>query len=58
MLDAGNFVLASPAGVNLWQSFVQPTDRMLPTQDLNQGGQLIKLTRLGKVLSTCRFLDT
>ncbi|KAJ7009563.1 hypothetical protein NC653_000298 [Populus alba x Populus x berolinensis] len=38
MLDAGNFVLASPAGVNLWQSFDQPTDTMLSTQNLNNGG--------------------
>ena len=55
MLDAGNFVLASPAGVNLWQSFVQPTDRMLPTQDLNQGGQLIA-PYLEKNYSAGRFM--
>jgi len=55
MLDAGNFVLASPAGVNLWQSFDQPTDRMLPTQDLNQGGHLIA-PYLEKNYSAGRFM--
>jgi hypothetical protein len=55
MLDAGNFVLASPAGVNLWQSFDQPTDPMLPTQNLNKGGQLIA-PYLEKNYSDGRFM--
>ncbi|KAG5250051.1 G-type lectin S-receptor serine/threonine-protein kinase [Salix suchowensis] len=41
MLDTGNFVLAGQAGANLWQSFNQPTDTLLPTQNLNPGGELI-----------------
>ncbi|KAJ6704729.1 G-TYPE LECTIN S-RECEPTOR-LIKE SERINE/THREONINE-PROTEIN KINASE RLK1 [Salix purpurea] len=41
MLDTGNFVLAGQAGANLWQSFDQPTDTLLPTQNLNPGGELI-----------------
>ncbi|KAJ6704728.1 G-TYPE LECTIN S-RECEPTOR-LIKE SERINE/THREONINE-PROTEIN KINASE RLK1 [Salix purpurea] len=41
MLDTGNFVLAGQAGANLWQSFDQPTDTLLPTQNLNSGGELI-----------------
>ncbi|KAJ7005186.1 hypothetical protein NC653_009868 [Populus alba x Populus x berolinensis] len=41
MLDTGNFVVASQAGANLWQSFDDPTDTLLPTQNLNSGAQLI-----------------
>ena len=41
MLDTGNFVVASQAGANLWQSFDEPTDTLLPTQNLNSGDQLI-----------------
>ncbi|KAJ6702838.1 G-TYPE LECTIN S-RECEPTOR-LIKE SERINE/THREONINE-PROTEIN KINASE RLK1 [Salix viminalis] len=41
MLDTGNFVLAGQAGANLWQSFDHPTDTLLPTQNLNSGGELI-----------------
>ncbi|KAI9215555.1 hypothetical protein POPTR_T084800v4 [Populus trichocarpa] len=41
MLDTGNFVVASQAGANLWQSFDEPTDTLLPTQNLNLGAQLI-----------------
>ncbi|KAG6781742.1 hypothetical protein POTOM_014655 [Populus tomentosa] len=41
MLDTGNFVVASQAGANLWQSFDEPTDTLLPTQNLNSGAQLI-----------------
>ncbi|KAG6781749.1 hypothetical protein POTOM_014662 [Populus tomentosa] len=41
MLDTGNFVVASQAGANLWQSFDEPIDTLLPTQNLNSGAQLI-----------------
>uniref|UniRef100_A0A6N2K7G5 Receptor-like serine/threonine-protein kinase n=1 Tax=Salix viminalis TaxID=40686 RepID=A0A6N2K7G5_SALVM len=41
MLDTGNFVVAGQAGAILWQSFDQPTDTLLPTQNLNSGGELI-----------------
>ncbi|KAG6781743.1 hypothetical protein POTOM_014656 [Populus tomentosa] len=41
MLDTGNFVVASQAGANMWQSFDEPTDTLLPTQNLNLGAQLI-----------------
>ncbi|KAG5250055.1 G-type lectin S-receptor serine/threonine-protein kinase [Salix suchowensis] len=41
MLDTGNFVLAGQAGDNFWQSFDQPTDTLLPTQNLKSGAQLI-----------------
>ncbi|XP_010050091.2 G-type lectin S-receptor-like serine/threonine-protein kinase LECRK2 [Eucalyptus grandis] len=37
MLDTGNFVLVSQNYVNLWETFSQPTDTMLPTQQLVQG---------------------
>ncbi|KAL3747787.1 hypothetical protein ACJRO7_016577 [Eucalyptus globulus] len=35
MLDTGNFVLVSQNYVNLWETFSQPTDTMLPTQQLD-----------------------
>ncbi|PQP92764.1 G-type lectin S-receptor-like serine/threonine-protein kinase LECRK3 [Prunus yedoensis var. nudiflora] len=35
MLDTGNFVLANQDSRNLWESFDQPTDRILLTQTLN-----------------------
>ncbi|GLT59533.1 hypothetical protein SLA2020_323460 [Shorea laevis] len=41
MLDSGNFVLASQDSINLWESFDQPTDTILPTQILNVGSSLI-----------------
>ncbi|KAJ4850962.1 hypothetical protein Tsubulata_002493 [Turnera subulata] len=41
MLDTGNFVLASNGSVNLWESFDEPTDTILPTQIMNQGTELI-----------------
>ncbi|KAB5565153.1 hypothetical protein DKX38_005207 [Salix brachista] len=41
MLDTGNFVQAGQAGADLWKSFDQPTDTLLPTQNLNAGGELI-----------------
>ncbi|KAF8036585.1 hypothetical protein BT93_C2340 [Corymbia citriodora subsp. variegata] len=37
MLDTGNFVLVGQNSVNLWETFSQPTDTMLPTQQLDQG---------------------
>ncbi|KAI5675228.1 hypothetical protein M9H77_06178 [Catharanthus roseus] len=41
MLDSGNFILGSNASAILWQSFDEPTDTLLPTQLLGQGGQLV-----------------
>ncbi|KAB5565161.1 hypothetical protein DKX38_005215 [Salix brachista] len=41
MLDTGNFMLAGQAGANLWQSFDEPTDTLLPTQNLKSGAELI-----------------
>ncbi|XVE61281.1 hypothetical protein DITRI_Ditri06bG0027200 [Diplodiscus trichospermus] len=41
MLDTGNFVLASGDSENLWQSFDEPTDTILPTQQFNQGNVLV-----------------
>ncbi|KAF8036604.1 hypothetical protein BT93_C2358 [Corymbia citriodora subsp. variegata] len=37
MLDTGNFVLVGQNSVNLWETFSQPTDTILPTQQLDQG---------------------
>ncbi|KAM7272609.1 hypothetical protein ACFE04_027272 [Oxalis oulophora] len=47
MLDTGNFVLAANDSVNVWESFDQPTDTLLPTQIINEGSLLI-----------ARYLDT
>ncbi|KAK3205071.1 hypothetical protein Dsin_019117 [Dipteronia sinensis] len=41
MLDTRNLVLASHDSSNLWESFDHPTDAILPTQTMNQGGKLI-----------------
>ncbi|KAK2641340.1 hypothetical protein Ddye_023103 [Dipteronia dyeriana] len=41
MLDTGNFVLAGRDSVILWESFDTPTDKILPTQTMNQGSKLI-----------------
>ena len=41
MLDSGNFVLAGQDSINLWESFNNPTDTILPTQMLNQGSNLV-----------------
>ncbi|PQM33271.1 G-type lectin S-receptor-like serine/threonine-protein kinase RLK1 [Prunus yedoensis var. nudiflora] len=40
MLDTGNFVLANTNSTNLWESFDQPTDTILPTQTLNLNSNL------------------
>ncbi|GAB4853280.1 hypothetical protein Ancab_017464 [Ancistrocladus abbreviatus] len=40
MLDSGSFVLANNS-TNIWRSFDNPTDTMLPTQTLNQGIGLV-----------------
>ncbi|KAL1550354.1 G-type lectin S-receptor-like serine/threonine-protein kinase LECRK3 [Salvia divinorum] len=57
MLDTGNFALFTAASVNLWQTFDQPTDTLLPTQILNQGGELIS-SFSDKNFSRGRFLFT
>ncbi|GMN26542.1 hypothetical protein TIFTF001_001346 [Ficus carica] len=41
MLDTGNFMLANRDFVNLWESFSEPTDTLLPTQTLAQGLRLV-----------------
>ncbi|XP_030517666.2 G-type lectin S-receptor-like serine/threonine-protein kinase LECRK2 [Rhodamnia argentea] len=41
LLDTGNFVLVSQNYVNLWETFNQPTDTILPTQQLDQGTKVI-----------------
>ncbi|PKI58873.1 hypothetical protein CRG98_020772 [Punica granatum] len=41
MLDTGNFVLANQTGSNLWESFSEPSDTIVPTQVLNQGTEVI-----------------
>ncbi|KAM1166803.1 hypothetical protein ACFX19_029442 [Malus domestica] len=40
MLDTGNFVLADRSSSNVWESFDEPTDTILPTQILNQNDVL------------------
>ncbi|XP_068312141.1 G-type lectin S-receptor-like serine/threonine-protein kinase LECRK2 [Pyrus communis] len=40
MLDTGNFVLADRSSSNVWESFDEPTDTILPTQILNQNDKL------------------
>ncbi|XP_056162232.1 G-type lectin S-receptor-like serine/threonine-protein kinase LECRK2 [Syzygium oleosum] len=40
MLNTGNFILASTNHVNLWDTFSQPTDTILPTQQLGQGSKV------------------
>ncbi|KAI7983717.1 G-type lectin S-receptor-like serine/threonine-protein kinase RLK1 [Camellia lanceoleosa] len=43
MNDIGNFVLVSSDYVNLWESFKNPTDTMLPTQIMESGGVIFSL---------------
>ncbi|KAL0924279.1 hypothetical protein M5K25_005095 [Dendrobium thyrsiflorum] len=40
MLDTGNLVLTSDSTTYAWQSFDNPTDTILPTQMIRQGGKL------------------
>uniref|UniRef100_A0A2C9V817 Receptor-like serine/threonine-protein kinase n=1 Tax=Manihot esculenta TaxID=3983 RepID=A0A2C9V817_MANES len=40
MLDDGNFVLSGRDSNYLWESFKNPTDTILPTQELEFGGKL------------------
>ncbi|KAM7274247.1 hypothetical protein ACFE04_028911 [Oxalis oulophora] len=47
VLDTGNFVLAANDSVNVWESFDQPTDTLLPTQIMNEGSEIL-----------ARYLDT
>ena len=57
MLDSGNFVLARQDSMNLWESFDNPTDTILPTQAMNQGSKL--LARLSETnYSSGRFMFT
>ncbi|KAK3439472.1 hypothetical protein EUGRSUZ_C04345 [Eucalyptus grandis] len=55
MLDTGNFILASANHVNLWDSFSQPTDTILPTQQLDLGAN-VKARYSEMNYSTGRFL--
>ncbi|KAJ9139727.1 hypothetical protein P3X46_030434 [Hevea brasiliensis] len=57
MLDNGNFVLANYDSDNLWDSFSQPTDTILPAQTLIQGSKLIARYST-KNYSTGRFVFT
>ncbi|CAO2817601.1 unnamed protein product [Amaranthus hypochondriacus] len=41
VLDTGNFILINQNSGLVWQSFDEPTDTLLPTQNLNQGSRLI-----------------
>ncbi|KAF8041051.1 hypothetical protein BT93_B3080 [Corymbia citriodora subsp. variegata] len=54
MLDTGNFILANQDHTNLWETFSQPTDTILPTQTLNQGGK-VNARYLATNYSTGRF---
>ncbi|KAA8549592.1 hypothetical protein F0562_001390 [Nyssa sinensis] len=40
MNDTGNFVLVRSDSVNIWESFKDPSDTMLPTQIMESGGVL------------------
>ncbi|KAM5577605.1 G-type lectin S-receptor-like serine/threonine-protein kinase LECRK3 [Rosa sericea] len=41
MLDSGNFVLYNASRAIVWQSFLYPTDTLLPTQPLLAGKELL-----------------
>ncbi|KAL5983362.1 hypothetical protein ACLOJK_017446 [Asimina triloba] len=41
MLNTGNFVLFGEASATKWQSFPEPTDTILPTQELPLGTRLV-----------------
>ncbi|KAM5582573.1 hypothetical protein ABKV19_002809 [Rosa sericea] len=55
MLDTGNFVLANRNSTYLWESFDQPTDTLLPTQNLEQSGILFARLTVTNY-STGRFM--
>ncbi|XP_068339212.1 G-type lectin S-receptor-like serine/threonine-protein kinase LECRK3 [Pyrus communis] len=57
MLDTGNFVLVNQDSNNLWESFSQPTDTILPTQTINHGSTLFA-RRTPSNYSRGRFLFT
>ncbi|KAL8029308.1 hypothetical protein ABFS82_14G213700 [Erythranthe guttata] len=40
MLDSGDFVLAANSSAVTWRSFDEPTDTLLPSQTLDQGGSI------------------
>ncbi|KAL5983363.1 hypothetical protein ACLOJK_017447, partial [Asimina triloba] len=41
LLNTGNFVLLGEASATKWQSFAEPTDTILPTQELTLGTRLV-----------------
>ncbi|XP_048425921.1 G-type lectin S-receptor-like serine/threonine-protein kinase LECRK3 [Pyrus x bretschneideri] len=55
MLDTGNFVLANGNSSNVWESFSNPTDTILPSQTLNQNG-ILYARYTATNYSTGRFL--
>ncbi|KAE8725542.1 Brassinosteroid insensitive 1-associated receptor kinase 1 precursor [Hibiscus syriacus] len=44
MLDTGNFVIVSRNSTNIWESFKDPTDTILPNQELDVGGSLSSIS--------------
>jgi hypothetical protein len=61
MNDTGNFVLKDSNFDNLWESFQNPTDTMLPTQIMEWGGVLLSSrqseTNFSKGRFQLRFID-
>ncbi|KAK9016821.1 hypothetical protein V6N11_079314 [Hibiscus sabdariffa] len=58
MLDTGNFVIVSKNSTNIWESFKDPTDTILPTQELDVDGSLSSIlaeTNYGKGRYQLRF---